>query len=83
MSAKNVVLFDPLERGGMARRGAPDKNGLSPVDVIELQCPSCHSELRLDPDWIAGEAVVLCGRCETEIPLRSARRASGKRGAVR
>ena len=80
MNEKNIVLFDPPTRGEMARRGAPDKSGLPPTEVIVLQCPSCHAELRLEAAWIEGQADVLCGRCETEIPLLSSRkRKSGAR----
>ena len=73
MNEQNVVPFDPPKRGGMARRGAPDKSGLPASDTIVLLCPSCRSELRLDSEWIEGETAVLCGRCETEIPLVAAR----------
>ena len=81
MNEKNVVLFDPPTRGEMARRGAPDKSGLSLAEVVVLQCPSCQAELRLEPSWTEGQADVLCGRCETEIPLLSSRkrRRSGAR----
>jgi hypothetical protein len=72
VNEKNVVLFDPPTRGEMTRRGAPDK--LPPTEVIVLQCPSCHAELRLDEAWIEGQVEVLCARCETEIPLLSSRR---------
>jgi hypothetical protein len=69
VNAKNVVLFVSPTRGGMARRGAPDKNGSSPEEEIVLRCPSCGSNLRLEPEWTEGHAEVLCGRCETEVPL--------------
>lgn len=77
MNDDNVVPFDPLARGGMARRGAPDKNGSSSAEAIALQCPSCASELRLEAQWLDGHAEVLCGRCETEIPLVFLLRESG------
>ena len=73
MNEENVLLFDPESRGGMARRGAPDKGG-PPSEWIVLRCPSCGSDLRLDADWTEGHEEVLCARCETEIPLPDARR---------
>lgn len=73
MTAKNVVLFVSPNRGGMARRGAPDKNGPAPSDGILLRCPSCGANLRLEPEWTEGHAEVLCGRCETEIQLPAPR----------
>ena len=66
MNEDNVVLFDPERRGGMARRGAPDKSG-PPASV--LRCPTCESDLRVEASWAEGHADVLCARCETEIPL--------------
>jgi hypothetical protein len=67
----NVVPFDPAHRGGMARRGAPDKNVPLRQDAepIVMDCPTCASELRLEPEWLEGRTEVLCGRCETEIGL--------------
>ena len=73
MKNGNVVPFDPMRRGGMARRGAPDKDELAAPAAVVLACPSCASELRLEADWLEGEAELLCGRCETEIPLAPAR----------
>ncbi|HEY1249931.1 MAG TPA: hypothetical protein VGH97_01995 [Thermoanaerobaculia bacterium] len=63
------MLFDPESRGGMARRGAPDKSGPPATDWIVLHCPTCGSDLRLEAGWTEGEADVLCACCETEIPL--------------
>ncbi|HEY3203873.1 MAG TPA: hypothetical protein VGL03_09455 [Thermoanaerobaculia bacterium] len=77
MNDDNVVLFDLLARGGMARRGAPDKNGNSSAEAIALQCPSCSSELHLEAQLLEGQAEVLCGRCETEIPRVFLLRESG------
>ena len=73
MKYHNVLPFDPVGRGGMARRGAPDKNGAIALAsaAIVLACPTCACELRLEADWLDGLADVLCGRCETEIPLVS------------
>lgn len=68
MNEENVVLFDPESRGGMARRGAPDKGSPAPHWIV-LRCPSCGCDLRLEAGWTEGHAEVLCGRCETEIPL--------------
>ena len=73
----NVVPFDPLLRGGMARRGAPDKNGNRSAEELEMECPSCFAQLRLAAEWVGREAAILCGRCETEISLITARRESG------
>ena len=58
----NVLPFDLTRRGGMARRGAPDK-------LETFRCPTCAGELRLDVDRIEGSAEIFCERCETEIPL--------------
>jgi hypothetical protein len=74
VNEEKVVLFDRPSRGAMARRGAPDKSGSSCADVIVLRCPSCGSDLRLEAGWTEGHADVLCGRCETEIPLPAPRR---------
>ena len=79
MNEGKVVLFDRPNRGGMARRGAPDKSGPSCDDVVLLRCPSCGSELRLEADWMEEQADVLCARCETEIPLPFFRRETGVR----
>lgn len=61
----------------MARRGAPDKNETPVPAAVVLSCPSCASELRLEAEWLEDQADLLCGRCETEIPLVSVRRRSG------
>ena len=73
MNDDNVVPFDPLARGGMARRGAPDKNGPSPAEAVVLECPSCFARLHLATAWIEDETELLCGRCDTEIPSVSQR----------
>jgi hypothetical protein len=57
----------------MARRGAPDKNELAAPSTVVMACPSCDSELRLEAEWLEGEADLLCGRCETEISLAPAK----------
>lgn len=79
MRNDNVVPFDPVGRGGMARRGASDKNGSAPAEAEEivLRCPSCACELRLEAEWLEGEAELLCGRCETGIALEGFRMESG------
>ena len=77
MKHDNVVPFDPMRRASMARRGAPDKTELPATAAVVLACPSCASELRLEEEWLDGQADLLCGRCETEIPLVSLRRRSG------
>jgi hypothetical protein len=69
VNEENVVLFDPERRGGMARRGAPDKSGPPASDEIVLRCPTCGSDLRVEASWTDGLVDVLCARCETEIPL--------------
>ena len=71
MKHGNVVPFDPARRGGMARRGASDKHEAAPGAVV-LTCPTCASTLRLEAQWLEDEAELLCGRCDTEIPLVSA-----------
>jgi hypothetical protein len=73
----NVLPFDPVGRGGMARRGAPDKNGTVSAETLVLECPLCASELRLDSEWTDGVAEILCGRCDVEIPLAPERQESG------
>ncbi len=76
MSYDNVLPFDPVGRGGMARRGAPDKNGPIASEAILLACPTCACELHLELDWLDDLAEVLCGSCQTEISL-SPRQESG------
>ena len=71
MKYDNVLPFDPVGRGGMARRGAPDKNGAIASESIVIACPTCACELRLEADWLDGLADMLCGGCSTEIPLVS------------
>jgi hypothetical protein len=61
----------------MARRGAPDKTEIPTSAAVVLACPSCASELRLEEEWLDGQAELICGRCDTEIPLVSVRRRSG------
>ena len=61
----------------MARRGAPDKAEIPALPAVVLSCPSCASELRLEEEWLDGQAELVCGRCDTEISLVAARRRSG------
>ena len=77
MKHDNVLPFDPMRRGGMARRGAPDKTERPAAAAVVLACPSCASELRLEEEWLDGQAELLCGRCETEVPLVFVRRRRG------
>jgi len=69
----NVVPFDPARRGGSARRGAPDKLERTAPGFVALKCPTCASALRLETVWLEDDVDLLCGRCETEIPLVAAR----------
>jgi len=69
----NVVPFDPARRGGSARRGAPDKYEKNAPRFVALKCPTCASSLRLEAEWLEDDVDLLCGRCETEIPLVRAR----------
>ena len=61
----------------MARRGTPDKAETPAPPAVVLSCPSCASELRLEEEWLDGQAELVCGRCDTEIPLVAVRRRSG------
>jgi len=58
-----------VRRGGLARRGAPDKNGIAAGEYVWMECPGCASELRLAVRWLEGLDEVLCGRCDAEIVL--------------
>lgn len=70
MRHDNVVPFDPARRGGLARRGAPDKTGELAGSLV-MECPACASELRIEASWLDGRDEVLCGKCDHEIPLVS------------
>ena len=78
MRHDNVVPFDPARRGGLARRGAPDKAG----DSLVMECPSCASELRLEASWLEGRDEVLCGKCETQTLSGPLRGPTEERGEV-
>ena len=69
MKHDNVVPFDPARRGGSARRGAPDKYEKDASAFVALKCPTCASSLRLEAAWLDDDVDLLCGGCETEIPL--------------
>ena len=69
MRHDNVVPFDPARRGGLARRGAPDKSGAPAERSLVLECPACASELRLEASWLEGREDVLCARCDTEVAV--------------
>ena len=77
MRHDNVVPFDPARRGGLARRGAPDKTGELAERALVLECPSCASELRLEASGLEDRDEVLCGQCEGEIPVESVCRERG------
>ena len=69
MSQSNVVPFDPARRGGLARRGAPDKTGEAPDASVRLDCPACGTALCVSARWLEGIDEVTCGRCDAEIAL--------------
>src|SRR5262249_28232769 len=56
VNEENVLLFDPESRGGMARRGAPDKSGPPATEWVVLRCPTCGSDLRVEASWTEGHA---------------------------
>lgn len=69
MSEENVVRFDPLPRSGMARRGAPDKSQVPPLESVEVECPFCAAVLCLEARVAALRPEVLCAGCEATIPV--------------
>ena len=71
MRHDNVVPFDPARRGGLARRGAPDKTGELAERALVMECPACASELRVDASSLENRDGVFCGRCDTEVALGS------------
>ncbi len=77
MRHDNVVRFDPARRGGLARRGAPDKTGPLAGEFVAMECPACACELRIATQWLEGLDEVRCGRCDTEIALGSFRQERG------
>ncbi|HEU5251302.1 MAG TPA: hypothetical protein VFW15_15045 [Thermoanaerobaculia bacterium] len=75
MSDDNVARFDLVARGGMARRGAPDKRGGSlPAETVEVECPECDAVLCLEAAVLALNPEVLCAGCDATIPLAAASR---------
>jgi hypothetical protein len=77
----NVVPFDPARRGGLARRGAPDKSGELADQSLVMECPACASELRLEAAWIEGRDEVLCGKCDSDSEQPAARASRRERGS--
>jgi hypothetical protein len=78
----NVVPFDPARRGGLARRGAPDKTGELADRALVMECPACASEMRLEASGLENRDEVLCGKCgsDSERPAsRANRRERGSR----
>ena len=71
MSQENVVPFDPSPRGGMARRGAPDKTTRATSETVELECPRCAAVLCLEAELLSMSSEILCVGCDCAIPLRS------------
>jgi hypothetical protein len=68
VSQSNVVPFDPSRRGGLARRGAPDKTGAPADAFVWMECPGCASELRVAAER-EGLDEVFCGRCDVQVAL--------------
>lgn len=77
MSHSNVVPFDPARRGGLDRRGSPDKTGDACGELVAMDCPSCGCALRVSAGWLEDLDAVLCGRCDAEIALVPACRERG------
>ena len=74
MTKNNVARFDPEARGGMARRGAPDKERSDRLhETLEVACPECDAVLCLDAAVLALNPEVLCAGCDATIPLALAR----------
>jgi len=65
----NVALFDLESRGGMARRGAPDKRADFHPETVEVECPECDAVLCLDAAVLALKPEVLCAGCDATVPL--------------
>jgi hypothetical protein len=69
----NVARFDLESRGGMARRGAPDKERGTNRETFEVACPECDAVLCFDAAVLALNPEVLCAGCDATIPLAAAR----------
>jgi hypothetical protein len=73
VNENNVARFDPESRGGMARRGAPDKRGELPGQTVEVECPECDAVLCLDAAVLALNPEVLCAGCDATVPVALSR----------
>ena len=73
MRHDNVVPFDLARRGGLARRGAPDKTGEPADRSLVMECPACASEFLLDASWLEGPDEVLCAKCISDSERPAAR----------
>jgi hypothetical protein len=74
VTKNNVARFHPEARGGMARRGAPDKQRSETIrETVEVECPECDAVLCLDAAVLALNPEVLCAGCDATIPLALAR----------
>lgn len=73
MSDDNVARFDLETRGGMARRGAPDKRGPLQPETVSVECPECDAVLCLDAAVLALNPEVLCAGCDATVPLALSR----------
>ena len=71
MNEDNVVPFDPAARGGMARRGSPDKRGAVPGETVQVECPECDAVLSLDRTVLALNPEILCAGCDATIAVGS------------
>ncbi len=72
MNEANVVPFEIPVRGGMARRGSPDKRGSvapEPDDTVEVECPECDAVLSLDAALVSLNPEVLCAGCDATVAL--------------
>ena len=81
MRHDNVVPFDLARRGGLARRGAPDKTGEPAGVSLVMECPACASESLLDASWVEGLDVVLCAKCGSDFERPAARADRRERGS--
>ena len=73
MREDNVARFDLEARGGMARRGAPDKRGALAPETVSVECPECDAVLCLDAAVLALNPEVLCAGCDATVPLALSR----------
>ena len=72
MNVANVVPFEIPARGGMARRGSPDKRdnvAAEPDDTVEVECPECDAVLSLDAALLSLNPEVLCAGCDATVAL--------------